>query len=298
MKLSVIIPCLKLGESLERAIRSIGTAPSGWEVETVVVEGLRPVGRARNAGLDRATGDYVAWVDGDDDVSSDWLSSVLRMLERFPESDVLAVDAESVGWKGRDGWAWPVPTGPADIGRLRTEVYRDMSFASNLWLFVSRRSLWESLRFDESVTVGEDYLMVPRLLARAEHCAHLGRALYRYHRNGGSLMSGDPAAESRERREILERRLAETPPAFVRAAAWGVGIGFYWMADLAALEGRETDNAAYGRRWIRRHFHWLLAEAFFGRWMPLRDRIGWVVRFVCAAMDFWWLQKRKARGRA
>ena len=61
MKLSVIVPSLegKVPESLRQQTEGRD------DVELVVVEGIRPVGKARNMGLDRACGDKCGWHERD-----------------------------------------------------------------------------------------------------------------------------------------------------------------------------------------------------------------------------------------
>ena len=297
MKLSVIIPCLVRDEKVERAIRSLGRAPDGLELEVVVVEGERPLGRARNVGLERATGDYIAWLDGDDEVVPEWGVTIARALAAHSGCDVLVMDMEMVGWPGCKGSAWKVTPGTADPRRLLTDVARDMRIFSNTVLFVTRRGLWTGLRFTEDTRIGEDYMMALPLLSRAKSCVYLGRSLYRYHCTAGGLMMNEAAHETKERVLIMERRLAGAPQTCRRSAAWGMGVGCYWLAEAAALGKRPSENADYGRRWIRRQFGVLLAEAVCGRWLSVRDRVGWMVRFACAATNCWWIQRRRHGGR-
>lgn len=294
MKLSVIIPCLERNALVERAIASIGPAVPQLETELVVIEGERPLGRSRNVGLARATGDYVAWIDGDDEVSPRWLASIAGALTAHPGVDLVVLGMEHVGWPGRRDTVWIAPEGPGDPDRLLLDLYHDLGFAGNQVLLVSRRALWDGLAFDEDVTVGEDYLMAPRLVAKARSCCNLREPLYRYRFTPGSLMAAPDPAKERDRILILERRLATAPRRFRRAAAWGAGVECYWWADAAACTRVETGLAGYGRRWIRRHFAALAAEAVFGRVLPLADRVGWLARFACAALGWWTLQRRRS----
>lgn len=298
MKLSVIIPCLKRDEKVERAIRSIGRGVDGLELEVVVVEGEKPVGRARNIGLERATGDYVAWVDGDDEVTEDWLPTIAETLGRRPETDVLVMGAENVGWKGHRDFVWGVGDGAVSVKRLMTDLYRELNLGANLWLFVTRAALWQGVRFDEQVEIGEDYLALPVVLQKARTCVSLSRRLYRHRCDPESLMSVWTEAKARDEARIKDRRLADVVPAYRRAAIWGVGAAHYWTADLAALGGRTSEAAAQARRWIRRHGLVLARETLFGRWFTVRERMGWLVRFLCAGMNVWWPQKwvRRSRG--
>lgn len=293
MKLSVIIPCLERDENVERAIRSIGGGVDGLELELVVVEGERPLGHARNVGLGRATGDYVAWVDGDDEVEPDWLSAIAGALRAQPGVDVVALGMTHVGWPGRRDIAWQGVVGEVDPKRLLTEVYHDVHLAGNQVLFVTRRALWRGLAFDEDILVGEDYLMAPRILARAKTGRNLGLPLYRYHCTAGSLMAEPSEAKLRDLETIARRRLAEVTAEFRKAAEWGVGTRHYWTADLAALRRQETSAAKAARRWIRRHFVGLICECAVGRGLTPAERVGWLVRFACAAVDCWALQRRR-----
>lgn len=157
MKLSVIIP------TLDGTFPEIPPHP---DVEVVVVKGVRPVSAARNEGLRRATGEYVAWVDADDEVLPDWLPAILQALEDRP--DIVQFDAQ-VEWhdgSGRPGYRLD--------GRTRGQ----------LWCKVFRRSLFEGLSFEGCVH--EDWRIqcqMPKNLV----CVHLDRILYRYKRTKTGL---------------------------------------------------------------------------------------------------------------
>jgi len=81
MKLSVIVTAYKCEAYLQACLDSI--AAMGGDVELIVVKDVSPVGRARNEGLRKATGDYVWFVDGDD-VVAPWTLDAVR-----PGSDIV-----------------------------------------------------------------------------------------------------------------------------------------------------------------------------------------------------------------
>lgn len=295
MKLSVIIPCLKRDETVERAIRSIGQGVDGLELELVVVEGERPLGHARNVGLERATGDYIAWVDGDDEVEPNWLSSIAEALRKQPGVDVVSLGMTHVGWPGRQDAVWRGVLGAIDPKRLLDQVYLGLHLAGNLVLFVTRRALWQGMSCDEDVLIGEDYLMTPRLLIRSTTAYNLGLPLYRYYCTPGSLMTEPSKAKRNDQERIMQRRLAEVAPEFRSVAEWGVGASYYWTADVAALQRQETPESKTARQWIRRHFMRIFVESVFCRGLTLRERMGWMVRFASAAVNCWALQNLKSR---
>jgi len=293
IKLSVIIPTLS------------GEMPKGLpddpRLEVVLVKGVSPVGRARNEGLRKATGDYIAWVDADDEVTADWLPEILAALESSP--DVVTIDAKMVGWEGRRDYVWGLSKDEATIDRLRRDVYRDTIRPSALWLYVTRRSLWDGLAFDETVRVAEDYLMLPKVLERAESCAYVPKMLYRYVCNASSLINTQDFRRDMDVMVLWIRRLDETPRKYRSGCIWGLAVSCYWVCDRVEIfpdiKGLPcaTECAARCRAMIRRNMGALLREVFCGRDLGLRDRICWYLRFLCAATDWWWIQKMRYRRR-
>jgi len=81
MKLSVIIVAYHCEQYLSDCLMSVKALEG--DVEIIVVRDVSPVGRARNKGFRRATGDYVWFVDGDDMVAP-WTLDVIR-----PNADIV-----------------------------------------------------------------------------------------------------------------------------------------------------------------------------------------------------------------
>lgn len=163
MQLSVIVPSLN-GE-VPKSVSALGE-----DVEIVVVKGVCPVGKARNEGLRRATGEYIAWVDADDEIDDGWLAAIRTKLPESP--DVMVFDYVS---QGRE-CVW----GESGKGLLHDLIAGRLSSAC--WHFVTKRSLWEGLAFDEKDEVAEDYRLMPEVVARAQSVVRLG-VHYRYHQN-------------------------------------------------------------------------------------------------------------------
>ncbi len=59
------------------------------------------LGRARNAGIRRATGDYLVFLDGDDTLAPGALRAIAERLERTGDPQVLVYDYTRVDWTGR-----------------------------------------------------------------------------------------------------------------------------------------------------------------------------------------------------
>ena len=293
MRLSVIVPSLSGTVPL--------SMPDDPRLEVILVKDVSPVGKARNEGLRRATGDYVAWVDADDEVTEDWLPEILAALESSP--DVVTIDARMVGWDGRRDYVWGPLKKESTIDRLRRDVYRDITRPSALWLYVTRRSLWEGLLFDEEARVAEDYLILPKVLERAKSCVYVPKMLYRYICNPNSLINTQNFQLDMEVMKLWARRLEEAPREHRGECLWGMAVSCYWMCDRVALDSNVAalpfakECAQRCRATIRRCMGFLLHEVFVEHDLSLCERLAWYLRFFCAATDWWWIQKLRYRRR-
>jgi len=87
MKASVIIPGFgqRRDESLAKAEKIVQLLDSD-DVEVIVPDGMN-VGDARNHGLLESHGEWIAWVDGDDDITIEWVK-IIKNLGNV-ESDIV-----------------------------------------------------------------------------------------------------------------------------------------------------------------------------------------------------------------
>ena len=87
MKISVIIPIgnREVYRSCKDSIlQSVAAASGGdcdWELVEVFDDERKGVAWARNEGVRRATGDYVAWMDCDDQVQVRWAAAIVQGLK-------------------------------------------------------------------------------------------------------------------------------------------------------------------------------------------------------------------------
>lgn len=280
MKISIIVPTLdgRVPESLRRATENCA------ESELVVVKGVSPVGRARNLGLDRAKGEYVAWVDSDDEVTADWLPSILAEV-KGNGPDLVTFDAVRVGWDVREPgivWGEREPT----VERLMRSVYQDLERMCSMWLFVVKRRLWEGLRFDEHAVICEDYLVLPRLVGRAKTLVYVPKGLYHYVCNDSSLVHRYGFTGEARVMELKRRRTDAAPVRYRSAAALGMAVAYYSVAirvacGFAVVEGEEwRREAGLSRQFARRSFVRIAGEVLFRTRLPLREKAKWIVRFV------------------
>jgi glycosyltransferase involved in cell wall biosynthesis len=148
------------------------------------------LGRARNAGLERATGDYVWFVDGDDRLPPGAVAAVMARLTAL-HPDLLLLDHRRLQPSGRldaDPHEAPVGRFPGTIALGQRPRLLDVRQAA--WNRVLHRELIEShgLRFPGGWY--EDVEFSHLALLRAQRIGSLGRVGYHYRvRTDGAITS-------------------------------------------------------------------------------------------------------------
>ena len=210
------------------------------------------------------------------------------------------IDAKLTGWENRGDYVWGLKAEDATIERLRRDVYRDICRPSNLWLYVTKRELWDGLSFDEAARVAEDYLILPKVLERAKSCVYIPKMLYRYVCSSNSLINTQDYELDMEVTKLWARRLREAPREHRGECLWGMAVSCYWVCDRVALSAGESvkpgaaEYAHRCRKVIRRSMGFLLHEVIVECDLNIWDRLAWYFRFMCAATD-WWLPQKLCR---
>jgi glycosyltransferase involved in cell wall biosynthesis len=246
VQLSVVVASLSghVPESVSRAV-----AKHADDVELVLVSGVSPVGRARNEGLARAKGGFIAWVDDDDDVAGDWLDEILKAT-KAPDVDVVVFghawvvsdeDRRVKIWKGTD---------------LLADVFAERKMNSILCDKVTRRMLWDGVRFDETALTSEDWDVLPHVLVRARRVARIDKVLYFYLCRPGSLTTTrSPQMKEAHLKHSLARMKLRDDPTFAA----------YRREIVQGVANAMSENP-HGAPWLRRNILlWLTSGASLRR---------------------------------
>lgn len=222
-KISVIIPVYKVERYLERCVASV-QKQTHKELEIILVDDGSPdqcpamcdamaaqdsrirvvhkknggLSSARNAGLRVATGEYVGFVDSDDDVELDMYEKMLATAEReqvdFVMSDYLRFPAEGEPHlKTLD-----IPAGRYDKAQIEEKIFPNLIMREcvdygpllSVWHCLYRTEFLRSnhLEFDEQVRWSEDNIFSAQVGYLANSFFYLkGEGLYHYYQNPGTI---------------------------------------------------------------------------------------------------------------
>jgi SAM-dependent methyltransferase/GT2 family glycosyltransferase len=149
----------------------------------VAVSGMNEgISRATNRALEQARGEFVAFLDHDDELTPGALAEVVQELNRDPSLDVVYTDQEYIDEDGSFSGDFFKP-------RWSPYLFRGVMYVGHL--LVTRRDLALSVggcdpRFD----FVQDFEFMLRLSESTEKIAHIPHVLYRWRRIPGSVASG------------------------------------------------------------------------------------------------------------
>ena len=213
MKLSIIIPIYNVENTLRRCLDSVvsqnvncceiilvddgSTDNSG----TIADEYARMftfmktfhkqnggLSDARNYGLDRMNGDYVTFVDSDDELSPNTLQPLINILQNHPEYDILEYSVLQNPGEHDETFR--------DLGN---HVYPDAldwlsaNGTRHCWMCnkIFKASLFAELRFPDNRRRFEDIWMMNEMLALNPFVSTTSQGTYRYYRNNDGIMASN-----------------------------------------------------------------------------------------------------------
>ena len=196
MKASVVIPCHPRNlPTLARARASVAAAAKGLDAEILVVEDpeSRGLSWARNEGLRRATGDVVFFVDADDTVRLNYLSTLMRALVQTGADFVLSSfdaaplrrDYDLVGNAAVREALLPAFFGLSFEDVRRWNAGGDLLARreqGGVWRCAFRRDFLErhAIRFDEGLRLYEDAPFLAECAGFASRVASVPDVVYDY----------------------------------------------------------------------------------------------------------------------
>lgn len=207
--ISVIIPVYKVEKYLDECIASV-VSQTHQNLEIILVDDGSPdscpqmcdawaekdlrirtihkanggLSDARNAGLEIASGDYIAFVDSDDFIQPDMLEKLLAALLRT-ESDIAACGIQNFG-ASQGAWGCQDFVGTPE--QIYAKLYNETTYPVAAWNKLYRRSCWQTLRFPVG-KICEDTFTTYQLIHHASRIVMIPEALYCYRIRPESIMT-------------------------------------------------------------------------------------------------------------
>lgn len=218
---SVIVPVYNAEKSIERCVESICKS-GGDTVEVVLVndgskdnsyakclslaekypqvkvfqnEKNSGVSRTRNHAIERATGEYLLFLDSDDYVAEDYVPTFTALVKDgktfavcgyYNHDEMHSGKCDSVVWDEKE------ETKTHKLSEI-IECLQTKTLLQQLWnkLFITAKVKENGVRFDESINIGEDTRFILDYIQKngIEEITCINKPLYHYMRdNNGSLM--------------------------------------------------------------------------------------------------------------
>jgi glycosyltransferase involved in cell wall biosynthesis len=211
--ISVIVPVYKAEKYIESCVRSI-LAQTYGDFELILVEDGSPdrsgeicdalaetdtrirvihkenggAATARNAGLDAAKGEYIAFIDGDDCVHPKYLEFLLSLQqETGADFSMCYYDffTEEGEWFNGEPQTDCELLNGAELLENFSEHCRKVSLIS-LCMKLFKKEIFEGLRIPEGY-IEEDSMSLPHILERSRRIARSGEKLYHWRVTPGSV---------------------------------------------------------------------------------------------------------------
>ncbi len=211
-KISVIVPIFKVEQYLEKCINSI-INQTYQNLEIILVDDGSPdncgaiceelaikdnrikvihkenggLSSARNAGLDIATGDLIAFIDSDDWIEPEMLTVLERILsENNADFSVcgMITDYGNAVIINKLSVSNVVKVNKSEIFNL---ILNAPTFYGYAWNKLYRREIIGDLRFDESLMSCEDLDFCVRLAAKCDSAVYTNEKFYHYMQHSASM---------------------------------------------------------------------------------------------------------------
>lgn len=218
--LSIIIPCYNYAERITYAIESVVSQISPNDELIIIDDGSTDntlhvletlskrfpgtlhvfkqknsgAGSARNKGIEKSQGDYVLFLDADDELIPGALARFHQSIKSQPEIDLFLTNHHTIDGRGKVREHQMGSVSPNN--KRNVLAYWDKKIALSHGAFVAKRALFDRIKYPECLRNGEDIPVFTHLLAISK-TSFIPFSTVNIHKHGDSLrnqVSTDEAA--------------------------------------------------------------------------------------------------------
>jgi glycosyltransferase involved in cell wall biosynthesis len=146
------------------------------------------VSSARNRGIDEASGEWIAFVDPDDYISSDYYEAMIESAKRN-NADIVYCHSISLV-KNKQMFTLGRADDLDGIEAFDVICLDDMLMHGSIgivWQMVARKAVFDNVRFDETIGLMEDIEIFSRLWKNVKKICYAKNGIYFYRLREGSL---------------------------------------------------------------------------------------------------------------
>lgn len=147
------------------------------------------IGATRNFGVNVATGKYLAWIDPDDYISSEWWNNIQDLLAK--DIDMIFFDYNILKEGKLRKKIFSNGNRYVQKEEFLKEIVCDQKIGSELWYKVFKKNLMENIFFPENVNTMEDYAVLHKIVLKTKNIYYLSKCLYFYRIRSNSLVTNN-----------------------------------------------------------------------------------------------------------
>ena len=195
------------------------------------------VSAARNVGINEAVGEWLYFIDSDDYVDRSFLQDMMAYRESY-DMLITGVNRHYINREKQDCIIMPPNLEVSNdikygefLGKVITDHRQDLVF-NYLWnkLIRSTMVIDSNVRFNEKISLGEDFLFICDLLDQSIRIKTIAKAYYHYNIHEGISLARQFYQNELERRDLLFQRIIDLYTHY--------SIYHQYREDLEIREGR------------------------------------------------------------
>ena len=146
-----------------------------------IVQDNKGIGATRNIGIEKSKGEYISFVDSDDEIDINFFKSLLDKI-LIEQSDIVVCDCQTV--EGNRKYVYSARN--KNIDMILFSIF-DISIVASPWNKIYKKSLFNNLKFPE-VYGYEDLATIPCTLLKSSKISYVNKPYYNYYINSDSIM--------------------------------------------------------------------------------------------------------------
>ncbi len=228
-KVSVIVPVYNTGKYVERCLNSLMEQTIKDEIEIIVINDgstdnsgeivkkyiqkqenkqiikyyekeNEGIAKTRNYGLEKATGEYILFVDSDDNIDTQLIEKVKPYMDK--QIDLIKFKLQRVDEEGNILEKVEGPTFESNTGEEAfNAMYSQDVLLDSPCVYAIKKELFTKNNFQFKRTYHEDFGLIPLILLVAKSVVSINEYLYNYTQVGNSITRNEDYQKTIQRME-------------------------------------------------------------------------------------------------